>query len=176
MAAARGVEGALAHQAMHAGFGAQQAVGVFALDLDRGRADAGHVAFGFFQHFGLEALAFAILEVLAQQDAGPVAGLGAAGAGLDVDKAVVGVGRLVEHAAELKARHCAFNAFQIGGDRFQRVVVAFVLGHVEKVLCIGERGRHAFQASATTFSRDFFSLPRAWARSASSQILGSAIS
>jgi hypothetical protein len=53
-------------------------------------------------HRGLEALALAVLQVLAQQHAGPVAGLGAAGAGLDVDEAVARVGRVAEHAAELE--------------------------------------------------------------------------
>jgi hypothetical protein len=64
--------------------------------------DAGHVAVGFVFQRGLEALALAVLQVLAQQHAGPVAGLGAAGAGLDVDEAVQRVGRVVEHAPELE--------------------------------------------------------------------------
>ena len=57
-----------------------------------------------FHHLGLEALALAVLQVLAQQHLRPVAGLGAAGAGLDVEEAVARVGRVVEHAAELELR------------------------------------------------------------------------
>jgi hypothetical protein len=52
---------------VNAGFGAQGAVGVVAFDLDRGGFDAGDVAFGLFQQFGLEALAFGVFEVLPQQ-------------------------------------------------------------------------------------------------------------
>src|SRR5690606_21181131 len=82
------VEGALAHQAVHAGLGAQQAVGVFAFEFDGGRFDARDFAFGFLEDLGLEVLAFAVVQVLAQQHGSPVLGLGAAGAGLDVDEAV----------------------------------------------------------------------------------------
>src|SRR5678815_158697 len=42
--AARGIERALPHQAVHAGLGAQEAEGVLALDLDGGALDAGDVA------------------------------------------------------------------------------------------------------------------------------------
>src|SRR6218665_1900271 len=57
---AGGVERALAHRAVHTGFGAQQAIGVFALDLDRGALEAGHIARCFFFDRGLEALALGV--------------------------------------------------------------------------------------------------------------------
>ena len=124
VAAARRVERALAHQAVHAGLGAQQAEGVVALDLDRRAADAGDVALGLFHHLGLEALALAVLQVLAQQHLRPVAGLGAAGAGLDVDEAVARVGRVVEHAAELELLDGRLELGGVGLDRAQAVEVA----------------------------------------------------
>ncbi len=64
VAAAGGIEGAFPHQAMHAGFRAQEAVGVVALDLDRGAANARHIAVGLLQQFRFEPLLFAVLEVL----------------------------------------------------------------------------------------------------------------
>ena len=46
VAAVAGIERRLAHQAVHAGLGAQMAVGIVALDLDRGALDAGDFAVG----------------------------------------------------------------------------------------------------------------------------------
>ena len=90
--ATRRVERRLANQAVHTGFGAQKAKGIFAFHLDGGALDAGDVARGFVFHLGFEALALAVTHVLAQQHGGPVAGLGATGSGLDVNKAVQRVG------------------------------------------------------------------------------------
>jgi hypothetical protein len=101
---------------VNAGFGAQEAVRVFARHLDRRALDAGDVAVGFFEHFGLEALALAVAQVLAQQHRRPVARLGAAGAGLDVDEAVVRVGRVREHAAEFDVADARASLFASSSD------------------------------------------------------------
>ncbi len=173
VAAARGIEGRLAHQAMHAGFGAQEAVGVVALDLDGCAADAGDVAVGLFQQFGLEALAFAVLQVLTQQHRGPVAGFGAAGAGLDVDEAVVRVRRIVEHAAELEVGDQCFCRRR---DRFRRPPWfrrRLLRGPVRTGRALRQGVNSTPESVSTTASRDFFSRPRVWARSASSQSFGS---
>ena len=113
MATARGIEGRLAYQAVHAGFGAQVAVGVFTLDLERGAADTCHVAVGLFQHLDLETLAFTVSEILPQQHRSPVASFGAAGAGLDVDEAVVRVCRVGEHAAEFEHLDAVFDVLHV---------------------------------------------------------------
>ena len=110
------IVGRFAHQAVDAGLGAQVAVGVLAGELERGGLDAGHLAVGFLQHFDLEALALAVLQVHAQQHGGPVLRLGAAGAGLDVEEAVVRVRRVGEHAAEFECRHLLFDVGRIGLD------------------------------------------------------------
>ena len=123
---------------MHAGFGAQEAKRVFALDLDRRALDACHVAFGFFQDFGLEALALAILQVLAQQHRCPVARLGAASAGLDVDKAVGGVHRAGEHAAEFHVFDNGAHACGVSLDSFDGLVVALFAGELEQFGGAGE--------------------------------------
>src|SRR4051794_32933321 len=72
MAAIRGIERRLAHQPVDTGFGAQEAVRVIAFDLQRRGLDAGHFAVRLFHDFNLEALAFAIAQVLAQQHRSPV--------------------------------------------------------------------------------------------------------
>jgi hypothetical protein len=144
---------------MHAGFGAQEAVGIVALDLDRGAADAGHVAVGLLQQFGLEALALAVLEVLAQQHAGPVAGFGAAGAGLDVDEAVVGVGRVVEHAAEFEVGDQLLRRVEVAFDRNQGVFVVFVARQLEQVAGIDPRRADAGQRADHGFEGFFLACP-----------------
>mmetsp|Transcript_53742 Transcript_53742/g.126656 ORF Transcript_53742/g.126656 Transcript_53742/m.126656 type:complete len:295 (+) Transcript_53742:1791-2675(+) len=140
VAAAGAVERALAHQAVHAGLGAQQAEGVLALHLDRRALDAGHVAGRFVFQRGLEALALAVLQVLAQQHAGPVAGLGAAGAGLDVDEAVARVGRVVEHPAEFQLLDLGLQRLGVFLDRQHAGLVAVFAAHREEFGVVGQRG------------------------------------
>jgi hypothetical protein len=132
------VERALSHQAVHAGFGAQVAESVVALHLDRGAADPGGVAFAFFEHFGLVALALAVLQVLTQQHGRPVAGLGAAGAGLDVDEAVARVGRVVEHAPELEFLDRGFKCVRLGLDGLEAVEIPLGLGHLVELEVVRE--------------------------------------
>jgi hypothetical protein len=138
MAAAGGIERALAHQPVHAGLGAQEAERVLALDLDRRAADAGDVAGGLLHHLGLEALSLAVLEVLAQQHRRPVARFGAAGAGLDVDEAVARVERVVEHAPELELGDGRLELGGVGLDADQAVDVAFLLRHLVQLAVVGE--------------------------------------
>ncbi|MNV08738.1 hypothetical protein D3C71_992090 [compost metagenome] len=156
VAAARRVEGALAHQAVHAGFGAQQTIGVFALNFDRGALDAGHVARGFFLDRGLEALAFGVLEVLAQQHARPVAGLGAAGAGLDVHKAVERVGLVAEHAAELQLFDQRAQLGGFGLDGHEARLVAFLLAHLIQLGVVGQLARELVERDDHTGERLLF--------------------
>ncbi|MGF6877594.1 hypothetical protein OKW35_007073 [Paraburkholderia sp. MM5477-R1] len=115
-------------------FGTQEAVRVVAFDLDRRVLDAGDVAFGLLEHFGLEALALAITQILAQQHRRPVARLGAAGAGLDVEKGVVGIGRVREHPAEFHVGDACLDGLGVTLAGEQRVVVGFFACHLEQVL------------------------------------------
>ena len=71
------------HQAMGAFLVAQVAVGVAALDFDRGALDAGFLPFGEFIDADLHAVVLRPARVHAQQHLGPVLGVGAAGAGID---------------------------------------------------------------------------------------------
>ena len=138
MAAGVGVEGALADEAVDAGLGAQEAVGVLAADLDGGALDAGHFAFGLFEQLDVEALAFGVAQIHALEHAGPVLGLGAAGAGLDFDEAGVAVHRVVEHAAELELAHPALEGGGVGFDGLHGVLVVLGGGELEEVSAVGE--------------------------------------
>jgi lysyl-tRNA synthetase, class II len=77
MTAAAGIERALTHQAVNAGFSTQPAVGVIANDFDGHRFNARDFTFGFFDDFGLKAARFRPTQVHAHQHAGPVLGFGA---------------------------------------------------------------------------------------------------
>ena len=52
---------------------------------------------------------------------------GAAGAGLDVDDAVVGGGRVVEHAAEFEVGHPLFGLVEIGVDLVRRSYISAIV-------------------------------------------------
>ncbi len=117
---------------MHAGLRAQQAKSIFTLDLDGRALDARRVARGFVFNRGLEALALGVFEVLAQQHAGPVAGFGATGAGLDVQKAVQRIGLVAEHAAELQPFDDGGQLGSLALNRHQAGLVAVVLAHLEQ--------------------------------------------
>jgi hypothetical protein len=156
MAAAGRVERRFAHQAMHAGLGAQETVGIFAFDLQRRGLDAGDLALGLFHHLDLEALALAIAQVLAQQHRCPVLGFGAAGAGLDIDEAVVGVHRVGKHAPEFQRFDLLAQRFGIGLDRLQRVVVVFLARHVEQIAGIAQSGIDFSEGVDHAFERLLF--------------------
>ncbi len=113
VAAGIGIEGRLAHQAVHAGFRAQVAVGIVAADLERCGLDAGDLALGFLQDLDPETLVVAVLQVHALEHLRPVLRLGAARAGLDVDEAVVRVERVGEHAPELQRRDIFLEAIRL---------------------------------------------------------------
>ena len=153
MAPARGVEWRFAHQAVHAGFGAQQAKGIFAFDLDGGTFDASGVAIGQVFHRDLEALALAIAGVLTQQHAGPVAGLGAAGAGLDVEEAVQRVGRVVEHPAEFQLFHVGGQGVGFTLDGGNAGLIVFLARHFEQFAVVGQFGAQAVEHQHHVFQR-----------------------
>ena len=91
MTATAGVEGTLAYQAMHTGFGAQPAKGVVALYVDGCRLDARHFARRDLDQLRLEAVVLGPAQVHAQQDIGPVLGFSTTGAGLDIEIGAVGI-------------------------------------------------------------------------------------
>ena len=123
---------------MDAGFRTQHAEAVFAGQFDRCGLDAGDVTFGFFEHVDGVALAFAVFDVHAQQHRGPVLRFRAASAGLNVDEAIERVGRVVEHAAELKRGNGLLDFVDVGGNGIQRVVVVLLARHRKQLIGILE--------------------------------------
>ena len=82
---------------MHARFGLQPAIGIVALDQQRGRFDARRLAFAFLDQLQLVAMPLGPARVHAQQHGGPVLAFGAAGAGMDFEIAVIAVGFARQH-------------------------------------------------------------------------------
>ena len=81
---------------MHAAFGFAKAVGVFARDEHRGALDAGGFTGQRVGDFDFPAARFRPALIHAQQHVRPVAGFGAAGAGVDAQDAIVLVVRAGE--------------------------------------------------------------------------------
>ncbi len=140
---------------MHASFGAQQAERVFTVDLDRCALDAGRVAGSFVLNGGRETLAFGIPQVLAHQHAGPVAGFGASGAGLNVDETIQRVGRIVEHPQEFEFLDFRLQLGGIAFDLQQAVFVAFVLAHFKQLGVVCQLGGEPAQRHHDVVERFF---------------------
>src|ERR1700689_1573778 len=87
---------------MHAGLGAQPAVGIFTLHRHGGALDAGDLAWTRIDDLAREAVRGAPAKIHAQQHLGPVLGLGTAGTGLDVEERAVRVHLTGEHALEFE--------------------------------------------------------------------------
>ena len=138
MTTATGIERALTHQAVNAGFRTQPAVGVIANDFDGHGFNARNFTFGFFDDFGLKAARFRPAQVHAHQHAGPVLGFGAAGTGLNIEVAVGAVVFAGEHAAELKLCQLLFQPVQLS-NRF--VEGLFVFGFNRQL----QQTSHVFQ-------------------------------
>ncbi|MCY1276206.1 hypothetical protein D9M70_248650 [compost metagenome] len=145
VATVAGVERALAHQAVHADLSAQPAEGVLALDVHGGALDAGDFAFGQFDDGGVEAVLVGPAQVHAQQHVGPVLGLGAAGAGLDVQVGVVRVHLAAEHAAEFQLLEDLAQALDFGGDVVHRAFVVLLDRHVQQVAGVGQAAGEVVQ-------------------------------
>jgi hypothetical protein len=116
-----GVEGAHAHEAVHAVLGAQVAVGRGAGDGDGHVVDAGLVALLVVDDLGLVAASLAEAQVHAHEHRRPVLGVGAARAGLDAQDGVAAIGRAGEHAIELGLAELLIDArdlrLGVGDDR-----------------------------------------------------------
>jgi len=79
-------------QPVHAAFGLGIAIGVFALDQQRGRLDPRLLARLILHRLHLEAALFGPAGIHAQQHFRPVLTFGAARAGVDFNVGIVGVG------------------------------------------------------------------------------------
>ena len=92
-----------AHQAMHAAFRLQLAIGIVALDLQRAGLDAGFFAGVLVQHFDLVLVLVGPAHIHAHQHGSPVLAFRTARTCVDLQVAVVGVGFSREQRVELHA-------------------------------------------------------------------------
>ena len=122
------VEGRDADQPMHADLRPQMPVGVLADERDLGTTDAGLIALLHVDHGHLVALTLAPAQIHAQQHLGPVLGIDAAGAGIDLDDGVIAVHLAREQALELALLGLGDQALEVGLGGGEGLVVALRLG------------------------------------------------
>ena len=101
MPARVGIEGRDAHEPVHARLGLQPAIGVGALDQQRRRFDAGLFAVMLADDLDLVVVPLGPAHIHALEHLRPILALGAAGAGMDLDIGVVGVGLAGEQRLDL---------------------------------------------------------------------------
>ena len=140
---------------MHARLRAQMTVGIVAADFQRGAFEAGNFTGRFFQQFDFEFFAFAVTQLHALKYRRPILCFSAAGASLNVEKAVVGIHVAGEHAAKFHFGDRVLQRLCVAGDSLKRGVVGFLACHVEQVLRIaqvrrqrGERVNGVFEGLA----------------------------
>ena len=154
MAFVVGIKRRVAHKAVHAGFGAQEAVGVFAFYAQGGVVDACDFAVVLLDDFYFEAFALGVAGVHPQQHACPVFGFGAACACGDVHKAVVGVGGLVKHPFELQIRHLLLQRGNVGNNGGKAIGIVFFHRHVNQLAVVGDAVFNVVQREHDAF-QDF---------------------
>ena len=123
-----GIIGRDADQPVHPGFGLEPAIGAVALDENGGGLDAGLLAGMLLDELHLVAMRLRPAHIHAQQHAGPVLALGAAGAGMDLDIAVIAVGLARQQRQQLLLgqlwAHRLQHRFGIGDDRLVALELA----------------------------------------------------
>ena len=141
-----GVERRLPHQAVYAGLGAQPSVGVLPGESDRGALDTGHLGLRNLDQLGVEPAPLPPSQVHPEQHFGPVLGLGAARAGLDVQERVGGVHLAREHPAELQGAEVFVQRRDVAVHLRDDPRVRLFLGHGEKRLRFLESGIEAIRS------------------------------
>ncbi len=137
------VERADAHQAVHARFGFQPAVGVATLDLEGAALDASLFTGALLQPAHLEAAPLGPARVHARQHLGPVLRLGATGAGVDLDIGVVGVGLAGQQRLEPGGTRLGAGLAQGGLGVGDHRLVLLGLGHLDQPDVVVNRGAQA---------------------------------
>ena len=106
---------------MHARLGLEPAIGVVALDQERGALDPGLFAVGHLDDLDLELPPFGPAGIHALEHVGPVLALGAAGTRMDFEIGVEAVGLAREQGLDLPAR-------------------GLLLDRLDRVLALGDGG------------------------------------
>ena len=125
---------------MDAAFGLGIAVGVFALDQDRGGFDPGLFARLIFDRFDLEPAPFGPAGIHAEQHFGPVLAFGAACAGVDFEIGVVAVGFTGQQRLHLVGISPVGQRGQRGEPIDHDAVVALGLAQFDKFDRVGHFG------------------------------------
>ena len=151
------IERRFAHQAMHAGFGAQPTEGVGAVEADRGAFDTGHFAARGLDQLRGKSLGFAPAQIHAQEHFGPVLSFGAARAGLNIQKGMVRIRGAAEHAAKFQFGQQRAQGFDVLGEVAERRPVAFLGGQLQQIESVRgaavefiDRAHHRLQGDALT--------------------------
>ena len=132
-----------AHETVHARFGLHPAIGIRALDLEGTGFDAGFFASAFLKPAHLEAAALGPARVHSCQHLGPVLGLGAAGAGVDLTIGVVGIGLARQQGFEprLGRLGARFGERPLGIGDHRLVLLRF--GHLDQADIVVDGGAQA---------------------------------
>jgi hypothetical protein len=107
-------------------------MGVVALDHDRRRFDAGLFAVRLFDQLDRKAAALGPAHIHAQQHPRPIAAFGAAGAGMDFDVCIVGVGLARQQGFELAPLALRLQRLEQGDSFLFGRSVAFALAKFDQ--------------------------------------------
>ena len=175
MAPSPGIEGGFTHQPVNACFRAHPTKGVIAAKRKGGPFDARDFPGGQFDELRTKTAPFGPAQIHAQEHLGPVLGLRAPGARLNVHVTIGPVHGPEEHPAKFELFQGAGLLGKLYAYLLKRLRIAFLQGQDEELFRIGkplaqghEHAHHGFEAG-TLF-------PRAWAFSGDSQTPGSASS
>ena len=132
LTAAAGIEGRNTHQAVHAVFGFEEAVGVHSLDEDGGAFDARFVAVEVVQYFIGVAVALRPAGVHAVQHLRPILCLGAAGPRMEGKDGIFAVIFPGEQGGQTHLRHAGLQLLGIGGGFLVHAFIAGLLRQLDK--------------------------------------------
>ena len=121
-----------AHQAMHAGFGLGPSMRVVALDEQGAGFEARFVARRLLDDLDLEFVALGPSRIHAKQHARPIAALGPAGAGVNLDISVIGIGFAGQQRLDLTALGFHLQGFQLAEAFLLGRRVLFRLGKLDQ--------------------------------------------
>jgi len=128
MTAIPGIKRRLAYQTVYPGFGAQPAIGVFALKLDSCALDSGHFARRHFDQLGVKTVTLAPSKIHPQQHFGPILRLGTARSGLNIEKRVARVHFPGEHTLKLELGKIELDFFEIATNFGHCILIVLIRG------------------------------------------------
>ena len=127
-----GIERRDAHEAMHARFGLQPAIGVLALDQEGRALDARLLAVGDIDDLDLELPPLGPARIHAHEHVGPILALRAAGARMHLEEAVIAVGFAGEQGLDLLAARAIRDRRDGLLALLDRALIAFGLAELDQ--------------------------------------------